>query len=593
MSIEVRRDRRTVRTPPHSCFNGAAPVKLRRTWARLVVATSVSLLVGGATASAAAAATPRCAGHTATIVGTSGNDVLRGTDGPDVIVGLGGNDQIRARGGGDVVCGGNTRGEDAWDYDILWGGAGDDELRGGGGYDDLFGGDGVDELHGGPQSDDLEGGPGDDLVDGGTNYTSDDEGDWIGYLDEQGPVHVDLLTGVAQAQESGTDQVRGVEDVTGSPFDDTILGNESHNIFTGDLGDDVLIGNGGADRLGGSTFFGLPEGSDGDDVVSGGAGDDELDGGTGADELRGGDGNDDLGAGVVYLEEPADLLDGGGGDDRIRSGRGGDQIEGGEGTDAVSYEFAQDAVVVDLDAGAATGDGADVLSSIERAFGSRFDDVLRGTGDADGLYGGEGADTVLGLGGDDVLGGSRPHEGTEVIDGGPGNDRIGAGGCFGPRTGCEALYAGTLQLLGGEGDDTLSRGGTGGVTVDGGPGSDTANYGLSSHDGSDYVGVAVDLAAGTAQARSGCYDPCGIDSLAGIENASGGWGPDVLLGDAGANVLRGARHNDRIRGRDGDDDLYGNRGNDFLAGGGGYDSLFGGTGRDTCRTGEESFSCER
>jgi hypothetical protein len=71
----------------------------------------------------------RCAGRTATIVGTSGRDTLRGTGGRDVIAGLGGNDVIRGRGGDDVLCGGPGR-------DTIRGGAGRDRVIGGPGRDD-------------------------------------------------------------------------------------------------------------------------------------------------------------------------------------------------------------------------------------------------------------------------------------------------------------------------------------------------------------------------------------------------------------------------------------------------------------------------
>ena len=47
-----------------------------------------------------------CAGHVATIVGTSGNDHLIGTDGADVIAGLGGDDVILGLSGNDIICGG-------------------------------------------------------------------------------------------------------------------------------------------------------------------------------------------------------------------------------------------------------------------------------------------------------------------------------------------------------------------------------------------------------------------------------------------------------------------------------------------------------
>src|SRR2546428_237505 len=54
----------------------------------------------------ASAGTPKCHGQTATIVGTSGDDLIKGTSHADVIVGLGGNDVIYGYDGNDVICGG-------------------------------------------------------------------------------------------------------------------------------------------------------------------------------------------------------------------------------------------------------------------------------------------------------------------------------------------------------------------------------------------------------------------------------------------------------------------------------------------------------
>ncbi|TYP84596.1 ExeM/NucH family extracellular endonuclease [Blastococcus xanthinilyticus] len=98
---------------------------------------------------AATAVAPQlCQGLEPTIVGTDGDDVLRGTNGRDVIMGLGGDDTITGRNGEDVVCGGD--GNDVIDGDngddTLLGGAGDDTLRGNNGGDTLIGGSGTDVL---------------------------------------------------------------------------------------------------------------------------------------------------------------------------------------------------------------------------------------------------------------------------------------------------------------------------------------------------------------------------------------------------------------------------------------------------------------
>ena len=88
----------------------------------------------------------KCAGRSATKVGTAGRDVISGTPGADVIAGLGGNDIIRGRGGRDLLCGGAGG-------DTLRGGAGKDRLLGQAGRDKLFGGGGRDVLKGGPGRD--------------------------------------------------------------------------------------------------------------------------------------------------------------------------------------------------------------------------------------------------------------------------------------------------------------------------------------------------------------------------------------------------------------------------------------------------------
>ncbi|MGA8219653.1 MAG: hypothetical protein WB771_13910 [Solirubrobacterales bacterium] len=93
----------------------------------------------------------KCAGRPATIVGTPGRNVIRGTNKADVIVGLGGNDKIFGIDGNDRICGGKGRDKLIGGHgrDILLGGPGNDKLKGGGGNDKLIGGKGKDKLIGG------------------------------------------------------------------------------------------------------------------------------------------------------------------------------------------------------------------------------------------------------------------------------------------------------------------------------------------------------------------------------------------------------------------------------------------------------------
>ncbi len=109
---------------------------------------------------------PACRSSDATILGTAGDDALRGTRGRDVMLARGGDDRVKGRAGKDLICGGpgsdNIRG--ARGREQASGGGGRDSLRGGNGRDRLGGGKGSDVLRGGPGRDTLKGGGGRDRV---------------------------------------------------------------------------------------------------------------------------------------------------------------------------------------------------------------------------------------------------------------------------------------------------------------------------------------------------------------------------------------------------------------------------------------------
>ena len=92
----------------------------------------------------------RCRRQDPTILGTSGNDSLRGTAGADVIQGREGQDTIRGLGGDDVICGGRGN-------DVMKGSAGDDVLKGLRGTDQYRGGAGQDLCIPGPGDDVYKG----------------------------------------------------------------------------------------------------------------------------------------------------------------------------------------------------------------------------------------------------------------------------------------------------------------------------------------------------------------------------------------------------------------------------------------------------
>jgi Ca2+-binding RTX toxin-like protein len=195
--------------------------------------------------------------------------------------------------------------------------------------------------------------------------------------------------------------------------DDTLTGTESGQDLIVDAGD-------GNDIVATGT---------GDDLIRGGQGNDYLDGGDGDDALQGGDGNDRLIGGLGD-----DFLFGGTGNDILVGGAGNDLLDGGEGIDTADYSSDTDGVTVDLGTGIANGNGIgrDTLTGVENVIGGSGDDVLIGNALANVLDGGLGDDRIIAGAGDTVIGGEGDDT-IEVqtgvgdaagIDGGAGRDTV-------------------------------------------------------------------------------------------------------------------------------------------------------------------------
>jgi hypothetical protein len=123
------------------------------------------------------------------INGTAGNDVITATSNDSTVNGLGGDDTLIGQGSNDV----------------------------------LNGGDGNDTLDGGLGNDTLDGGA-------GVNTASFDH--------FPTPVTVNLAKGTATGQ--GNDVMRDIQNVIGSNFNDTIVGNAADNVINGGAGIDTV-----------------------------------------------------------------------------------------------------------------------------------------------------------------------------------------------------------------------------------------------------------------------------------------------------------------------------------------------------------------
>ncbi|WP_374578362.1 calcium-binding protein [Phenylobacterium sp.] len=240
--------------------------------------------------------------------------------------------------------------------DILYGFGGDDSLLGGAGHDVLAGHEGNDTLSGGTGDDYLLGGLGTDVIDGGAGV------DWAAYEDATAAVKVSLaLTGWQATGGAGSDKLTGIENLYGSAFNDTLIGNAGVNYLSGGAGDDRL---------------------------EGGAGDDHLEGGRGADTIIGGDGWDvvsyDDAAGPVFVN--------------LASGY----------ANTYDLDILTSGAGIDFDT--RPNIGHDSLHGIEDVYGSQFGDVIFDN-DADNY--------LIGQGGNDFL---FTNAGNDTLDGGSGND---------------------------------------------------------------------------------------------------------------------------------------------------------------------------
>ncbi|RLB33747.1 MAG: hypothetical protein DRH20_13000, partial [Deltaproteobacteria bacterium] len=227
--------------------------------------------------------------HIDHLIGGSASDVLTGDDKANVIAGGPGDDIINGGGGADTVDYGSAPG--AVNVNLssqsATGGGGADTVRNvenivGSPFDDTLTGDGNANV--------IRGGPGDDIIDGGGGA------DTVDYGGAPGAVTVNLAT-MSATGAAGSDIVRGMENIIGSPFDDTLTGDGNANVIQGGPGDDALAGGPGDDTY-------LLVGHWGFDTVfeaAGGGGDSLV--------VEGSPDNDifSVGTGIVERKDPATL----------------------------------------------------------------------------------------------------------------------------------------------------------------------------------------------------------------------------------------------------------------------------------------------
>jgi Ca2+-binding RTX toxin-like protein len=537
------------------------------------------------------------------VYGNEGNDVLSGGQGVDWLFGGEGTDNISGDDDGDYIWGDdqvqlyNVDAAGEMDPGLGFG----DSIFGGNGNDVIYGGYGGDLIEGGEGDDYIEGGPGQDFIIGGggidTLGYSYTDFDWtirldLGQARIGGLVFETFYLMENADMGSGNDTVigsDGANEVWGFLGDDTINGNGGEDILHGSFGRDTLNGGDGNDTLNGGTDddimsgcndWDIMDGGDGADTMMGDGGSDLMYGGNGKDVMSGGNDSDgmlgDDGNDVLAGDNGDDQLVGGRGDDIVNGGANNDRIiwgpgsvdgpwphaqihgepddksdpfdgnddyDGGAGIDVVDYDGTFMGVNVDLSRNVDHGFGAEIgvdqIANVENLIGGNGNDVLRGDGNNNHFWVRYGNDTMSDGLGNDILEGERGDDTFEAY----------AGNNFGPVN-----------------DDDI---------FDGGLGIDTVSYASATKGVSIYLNSANSFGKPTAAGVQ-----IGVDSLIGIENATGGSGNDTIVGHSFANVLNGGGGKDTIRSGAGDDEVNAGDGNDRVFLDLGNDLLNGGAGID-------------
>ncbi len=516
------------------------------------------------------------------VIGSQGDDVIRGNGFQNLLVGCGGNDTISggdetAGTPGDFIDGDNVSGRCA-----IAGTAGNDTLDGGQGNDTVVGGPGDDTINentgvnsAGFQNgaDAIDGGPGIDTVDysGRTTRVVVYLG-LISTFNDGADTNADGLTNEFDDVFFTTENVKtgSNQDIISANF----VNNRSDNVFTDNGGNDCLEGGPGNDTFVQGT---APQGAD---VMVGDTGTDTAD----------------------YSGRPAEMpvavaLDGVANDGDIATNEG-DNVGGFSvscrpqtilvnppisivSTSSTGSSFIVSTSTQFLDAPVAGPSPNCVLVPIQTVTTTPVTTTPTGLPIIGLLRQPQGfilpGSYVCNQG--ETLGGDQApltNADVENVNGGSGNDQLvgnAVGNVLNGNGGDDVIDGGaaTDQLNGGAGDDRIA-GGDGNDAFDGGEGTNWADFSQSASS------VQVNLTTGTATGQ-------GSDTLKNIQNVEGTGSADSLSGNEQANVLNGAGGNDAIAGNAGDDTLNGGSGADQMSGQGGADKIAGGEGQDAAQGG--------
>lgn len=210
-----------------------------------------------------------------TVVGSDDSNTIATNAGDDTISAGKGDDTVLAGAGDDTIAGAPNDGDDSYD-----GGAGTDVLdltaliedvavdlavgvvtgasighdlimaienvNSGAGNDTITGDGGDNVIAGGAGCDTVDAGGGNDTIlasigDGDDIYAGGDGSDVYDLSHTFADAVVDLLAGIAESGETGTDTLYGIENVVGGAGNNTLIASNEQNDFSGGEGEDVFV----------------------------------------------------------------------------------------------------------------------------------------------------------------------------------------------------------------------------------------------------------------------------------------------------------------------------------------------------------------
>jgi len=173
------------------------------------------------------------------------------------------------------------------DANTIMGVSGNNMIKGLKGADELWGRDEADTIYGGSGKDLINGMYGDDTIKGGSGYDT-----IYGSMEGGGEYYYDHDTIYGG---KGNDKIYGQsgnDTIHGGSGDDKLYGGNHTDIINGGKDDDTIYGESGSDTLNGGSGRDTIYGGDGNDVINGGKRGDTIDGGSGSNTMTGGTGYD-------------------------------------------------------------------------------------------------------------------------------------------------------------------------------------------------------------------------------------------------------------------------------------------------------------